>query len=56
MRVYGFKAYGSNWELIAQTTFYAEDLQAAELQEEMLADDLRDIGHTVKGTSVKRIR
>ena len=56
MRVYEFKAYGRNWELIAKTFIHANDHQAAELEEEMLADGLRDIGHYVRGTSLERVR
>lgn len=56
MKVYEFKAYGKNWEVISQTFIHAEDRQAAELEEEKLADDLRDIGHYVRGTSLEPVR
>ena len=56
MKTYQFKIYGTNWGIIAQGFLSAEDYQAAELEEERIADSYRDIGYDVKGSSLERVR
>lgn len=56
MEIYELKAYAEGWKLVSQCFITAQNRQDAELQEEMLADSLLDIGYNVVGTSLERVR
>ena len=56
MRTYRIRVFDMNWRTIREEYIKAEDLQAAELAEERIADECRDGGFEVRGTSLQRIR